>query len=220
MSENSVSPPPASFLVLDGQPDIESMRVVVNSINRYVSWLAVLSNLYWVINGIEAALQADSEEDRANQLKESEKMLQVPALLDEQGITAGVPNEYLVCCSYFYLSVIKNLQNDQLQAALRYLQALLVSPMLVQTEFTSKELCESLFLPDSDRREIGGIRRLKSVSSNGSGWGNLTESTRQTARRYKHWLMYHLVMLYGKTTQLQNECNDILSPVYRSMNFR
>ncbi|KAK8709841.1 hypothetical protein V6N13_060842 [Hibiscus sabdariffa] len=253
MSENSMAPPPSpSFLVPDRPPDVESMRVVVNSINRYVSGLvtddrewdsvrmkcssrlnfqkqeffefseqAVLSNLYWGIDGIEAAVQAESGEDRADQLKESEKMLQVPALLDEQGITAGVPNEYLVCCSYFYLSVIKNLQNDQLQAALHYLQALLVSPMLVRTEFASEELCESLFLSgnDSDRREIGGIRRLKSVSSTGSAWGDHTESTGQTARRYKHWLMYYRVMLFGKTTQLQNECNDILSPVYESMNF-
>ncbi|KAE8670363.1 hypothetical protein F3Y22_tig00112159pilonHSYRG00347 [Hibiscus syriacus] len=115
-------------------------------------------------------------------------MLQVPALLDEQGTTAG--------------------------AALHYLQALLVSPMLVRTKFASEELCESLFLSrtDSDRREIGGIRRLRSVSSTGSAWGNLAESTRQMVRRYKHWLMYYRVMLHGKTTQLQNECNDILSP--------
>ncbi|XP_039007179.1 putative E3 ubiquitin-protein ligase LIN isoform X2 [Hibiscus syriacus] len=253
MSENSMAPPPSpSFLISDRPPDVESIRVVVNSINRYVSglvtderkwdsvWLkcssrlnfqkpeyfefseqAVLSNLYWGIDGIKAALQADSGEYRADKLKESEKMLQVPALLDEQGTTAGIPNEYLGCCSYFYLSVIKNLQDDQLQAALHYLQALLVSPMLVRTEYTSEELCETLFLPcaDSDRREIDGIRRLKSVSSNSSTWGNLTESTRQMARRYKHWLMYYRVMLYGKTTQLQTECNETLSPAYESMNF-
>ncbi|PPR88952.1 hypothetical protein GOBAR_AA31723 [Gossypium barbadense] len=204
------------------------MRVVVNSINRYISRLvsdeeewdsirlicssrlnfqqqeffefseqAVLSNLYWGINGIEVALRACSEEDKGCQLKNSEKMLQVPALLDEQRTTSGMPNEYLVSCSYFYLSVIKNLQNDRLQAALHFLQALLVSPMLVRTEFASKELCGSLF--ESATQEIGGIQRLNSVSSNCSTRDNLAESTRQMAKRYKHWLMYYQVMLYEST---------------------
>ncbi|KAE8668048.1 putative PP1/PP2A phosphatases pleiotropic regulator PRL1 [Hibiscus syriacus] len=116
MSENSTAnpPPSPSFLM--------SVRVVVDSINRYVSVLvapsddmewdsvrlkcssrlnfqkqeffefseqAVLSNLYWGIDAIEAALQADSEGESSNWLKESEKMLQVPVLLDEQETTAG-----------------------------------------------------------------------------------------------------------------------------------
>ncbi|KAB2067802.1 hypothetical protein ES319_A09G253000v1 [Gossypium barbadense] len=224
-----MAPPPSpSFSVPADKPDVESMRVVVNSINRYISRLvsdeeewdsirlicssrlnfqqqeffefseqAVLSNLYWGINGIEVALRACSEEDKGCQLKNSEKMLQVPALLDEQGTTSGMPNEYLVSCSYFYLSVIKNLQNDRLQAALHFLQALLVSPMLVRTEFASKELCGSLF--ESATQEIGGIQRLNSVSSNCSTRDNLAESTRQMAKRYKHWLMYYQVMLYEST---------------------
>ncbi|KAA3456214.1 WD40 domain-containing protein [Gossypium australe] len=229
MPYNFMAPPPSpSFSIPADKPDVESMRVVVDSINRYISRLvsdeeewdsirlkcssrlnfqqqeffefseqAILSNLYWGINGIEVALRACSEEDKGCQLKNSEKMLQVPALLDEQGTTSGIPNEYLVSCSYFYLSVIKNLQNDRLQAALHFLQALLVSPMLVQTEFASEELCGSLF--ESATQEIGGIQRLNSVSSNCSTRDNLAESTRQMARRYKHWLMYYQVMLYEST---------------------
>ncbi|XVF62574.1 hypothetical protein PTKIN_Ptkin09bG0019300 [Pterospermum kingtungense] len=176
---------------------------------------AVLSNLYWGIDGIEAALQAKLAEERASRLKNSEKMLQVPALLEELGTTGGISNEYLVCCSYFYLSVVKNLQNDQLQAALHFLQALLVSPMLVRTEFFASELCERLFLPCtmSETQQVSGPRRLQSAGD------NLNELTRQMARGYKHWLMYYQVMIHGETTQQQYRCSDILSPAYESQNF-
>ncbi|XVF38737.1 hypothetical protein REPUB_Repub20aG0127400 [Reevesia pubescens] len=250
-----VSPPCSSSVLVSyyehDRPDLESLRAVVNSINRYIcelvtdnetrsslrlkcsSWLnfqkqeffefsehAIISNLYWGIDSIEAVFQAKLAEERTCRLKNSEKMLQVPALLDEQGITAGIRNEYLVCCSYFYLSVVKNLQNDQLQAALHFLQALLVSPIFFRKEFAS-ELCENLFLSGTgcETQEIGGIRRLQSVSCKDSAQDNLSESTRQMARRYKHWLMYYRVMLYGETTQRPYECSDILSPASESKIF-
>ncbi|XVE82157.1 hypothetical protein DITRI_Ditri15bG0124200 [Diplodiscus trichospermus] len=258
MSNNFMAPvclpPSPSFLVSSyehDRPDLQSIRLVVNSINGYICELvadketwnslrlkctsmlnvqkqeffefsehAVLSNLYWGVDSIKSAFQAMLPEERDSRLKNSEKMLQVPALLDEQGTTAGIPNEYLVCCSYFYLSVVKNLQNDQLQAALHFLQALLVSPMLVRTEFAS-ELCKSLFrlCTKPETQEIAGMRRLQPVSSNDSAGNNLKELTSQMARRYKHWLMYYQVMLYGETTQQQYRSNDILLPAYESQNF-
>ncbi|OMO53646.1 hypothetical protein CCACVL1_28482 [Corchorus capsularis] len=229
VSQYPSSPSPSSYE--NDRPDLESTRVLVISINKHICELikdnqtrnalrlkcisklnfqkqgffefsehAVKSNLYWGIDSIEAAFQAKCPEEKASRLKNSEKMLQVPAFLDEQGITAGIPNEYLVCCSYFYLAIVKNLQKDQLQAALHFLQALLVSPKLVRTEFAS-QLCETLF-----------------VSCNKED-NNLNELTRQIARRYKHWLMYYRVMLYGETTQQQYGCIDVLSPAYESYNF-
>ncbi|XWS39021.1 hypothetical protein CRYUN_Cryun18bG0014400 [Craigia yunnanensis] len=249
------SPSSSSFLASSysyehDRSDLESIRVVVNSINRYICELitdnetrnslrlkctsklnfqkqeffefsehAILSNLYWGIDSIESAFQAKFPEERTSRLKKSEKMLQVPALLDEQGTTAGIPNEYLVSCSYFYLSMVKNLQNDQLQAVLHFLQALLVSPSLVRTELAS-ELCENLFFSCTtcETQEIGGMRRLQSVSRKNSAGDNLSELTRQMARRYKQWLMFYRVMLYGETTQRQCGCSDILSPAYESQN--
>ncbi|XVF28298.1 hypothetical protein REPUB_Repub15cG0018100 [Reevesia pubescens] len=106
-------------------------------------------------------------------------------------------------------------------AALHFLQALLVSPILVRTEFAS-ELCESLFVSCTkfEAQEIGGMRRLQSVPSKDSAGDSLSESTRQMARRYKHWLMYYRVMLYWDTTQRQYGCSDVLSPAYESKNFR
>ncbi|XP_022760584.1 putative E3 ubiquitin-protein ligase LIN-1 isoform X2 [Durio zibethinus] len=246
-----ISPPLFASSYEHDRPDLEFIRVVVNSINQYICALitdnetrnslrlkctsrlnfqkqeffefsehAILSNLYWGIDSIEAAFQAKLQEERTCRLKNSEKMLQVPALLDEQGITAGISNEFLVCCSYFYLSVVKNLQNDQLQAALHFLQALLVSPVLVRKEFAS-ELCESLFLSFTkfETEEIGGTRRLQSASSKDFARDNLSASTRQMARRYRDWLMYYQVMLYGETTQPQYRCSDIQSSDYESKNF-
>ncbi|XP_017975654.1 PREDICTED: putative E3 ubiquitin-protein ligase LIN-1 isoform X1 [Theobroma cacao] len=258
MSSNFMAPvsPPSAPSVLASScdhdsPDLESIRVLVFSINRYICELitdnetrnslrlkctsrlnfqkqeffefseqAVLSNLYWGIDSIEAAFQSKWPEEKTSRLKNSEKMLQVPALLDEQGVTAGVPNEYLVCCSYFYLSIVKNLQKDQLEAALHFLQAILVSPILVRTQFAS-ELCESVFLSCTkcETQDMGQMRRLQSVPRKDFAEDNLGELTRQMARRYKHWLMYYRVTFYGETTQRQHGRSDILSPAYESQNF-
>ncbi|KAE9598671.1 putative transcription factor WD40-like family [Lupinus albus] len=150
---------------------------------------SVLSNLYWGIDSIEAAIQAQEPEEKSFRLMNSEQMLQVPAMLDEEEVTATVSNRYLVCCSYFYLSVVRNLQGDEWQAALHFLQAVLVSPILVRTEFAS-QLCDSLFR--------NGSRSLEHVSAITSE-DDIIESVREMARRYKECLLYYKVMLYGET---------------------
>jgi hypothetical protein len=153
---------------------------------------SVLSNLYWGIERIEAAIQAKFPEEKTDHLRNSERLLQVPALLDEHGVTAGIQNQFLVCFSYFYLSAIKKLQNDEWQVALHYLQAMLVSPRLVRTEF-APEFCRVLF-PLSNKSEI------EDESSWDFGEDNTDEAIRQIARRYKHWLMYCQIMLHGETS--------------------
>ncbi|KAI5581095.1 hypothetical protein BDE02_08G198200 [Populus trichocarpa] len=153
---------------------------------------SVLSNLYWGIESIEAAIQAKFPEEKTDHLRNSERLLQVPALLDEHGVTAGIQNQFLVCFSYFYLSAIKKLQNDEWQVALHYLQAMLVSPRLVRTEF-APEFCRVLF-PLSNKSEI------EDESSWDFGEDNTDEAIRQIARRYKHWLMYCQIMLHGETS--------------------
>ncbi|XP_050372846.1 putative E3 ubiquitin-protein ligase LIN-1 isoform X3 [Argentina anserina] len=167
---------------------------------------SVISNLYWGIDSIEESITAEWPEEKAAQLRKAEQMLQVPALLDEDGVTAGISNSYLVCCSYFYLSVVRKLQKDEWQVALHFLQAVLVSPRLVQTEFVH-DLYESLFpaCAGSDRQEI---RASKSLESN-----DKDEAIRQMTRIYRDWLMYYKVMLYGETRQGQGgKYSDILSP--------
>ncbi|KAK9287667.1 hypothetical protein L1049_016105 [Liquidambar formosana] len=173
---------------------------------------SVISNLYWGIESIEFAVQVKASEEKTSRLKNCERMLQVPALLDEDGVTAGIPNSFLVCCSYFYLSVVRKLQRDELQVALHFLQALLVSPRLVWTEF-APELCESLFASCSvSAGHEGGRRRsLESVSRVDFGEDEIGVMTK-IARRYKDRLMYYQVMLYGETPQWDCKCRDIRLP--------
>ncbi|XP_022137812.1 putative E3 ubiquitin-protein ligase LIN isoform X2 [Momordica charantia] len=174
---------------------------------------SIISNLYWGIENVEDAVQTSISEERATRLQTAEQMLQVPALLDEHGETSGTENRYLVCCSYFYLSVVKKLQGDEWQVALHFLQSLLVSPRLVLTEF-AQGFCYSLLLSfaTSSRQENG--ETMRSDSSVEFGEGDYGESTiRQVARKYKDWLMYYQVMLYGETQQWkQDGSNSMLPP--------
>ena len=164
---------------------------------------SIISNLYWGIENIEDAVQTSSSEARATRLQTAEQMLQVPALVDEHGETSGMENCYLVCCSYFYLSVVKKLQGDEWQVALHFLQSLLVSPRLVLTEF-AQEFCYSLLLSFATCSRQDNFRSMGFNSSVEFGEGDYGESSiRQVARKYKDWLMYYQVMSYGETHQWQ-----------------
>lgn len=155
---------------------------------------SILSNLYWGVDNIESAIQSKWCEERTSKLRNSERMLQAPALLDEVEITGGVPNRFLVCCSYFYLAVVRNLLGDDLQVALHFLQAVLVFPRLVAEEF-APELCVKLFpslkFQEMGRRKTGSFRFRED---------DFDESMRRLARRYKHWLMYYQVLQSGNQT--------------------
>ncbi|KAI5349502.1 PREDICTED: putative E3 ubiquitin-ligase [Prunus dulcis] len=175
---------------------------------------SVISNLYWGIDSIEAAIRAKCPEQKASLLKKAEQMLQVPALLDEHGVTAGFKNCCLVCCSYFYLSVVRKLQEDEWQVALHFLQAVLVFPRLVQTEF-APELCERLFAScttNSGKQETRESRSLGSIFSAANTEDDKDEAIRLMARVYRDWLMYYQVMLYGETTQLHCGYREMFSP--------
>ncbi|KAM0984913.1 hypothetical protein ACFX13_012464 [Malus domestica] len=160
---------------------------------------SVLSNFYWGIDSIEAAIQEKCLDEKAALLKKAEQMLQVPALLDEHGVTAGIHNRYLVCCSYFYLSLVRKLQEDEWQVALHFLQAVLVSPGLVQTEF-APELCERLF---PSRTAKCGKQATRGRGNAGSIFPYVEheedEAIGRMARVWRDWLMYYQVMLYGET---------------------
>ncbi|PSS18224.1 E3 ubiquitin-protein like [Actinidia chinensis var. chinensis] len=242
---SSTSPSPmastsSSLLVSSHEnerPNVESIRVVVASINRHISefvadtetWKSVklkctsklriqkreffefsehtiLSNLYWGIESIEAAIRSQCAEEKSCRLKNSERMLQVPALLDEDGVTAGISNRYLVCCSYFYLSVVRKFQGDEWQVALHFLQAVLVSPRLVWTQFTPK-LCNSLFVSCVAFERQGSLRSKSSMDFDGDA---MSEKIVHMARRYKAWLTYYQVMLYGeKIPQRHSGCRNV-----------
>ncbi|KAK9136874.1 hypothetical protein Sjap_007468 [Stephania japonica] len=175
---------------------------------------SVVSNLYWGIENVEAAIQAKSPEERTSRLKNSEQMLQSPALLDEHGSTSGIPNQYLICYSYFYLSLVGKLQKDEWQATLHFLQALLVYPWLIRMEI-SPQLWESLFL---SHREMGESSSLAMKSISTAGDDAIDEATRLLARRYKHWLMYHKVMLIG-ASQRSKRCRVAPIPEDKSQCF-
>lgn len=172
---------------------------------------SILSNLYWGIESIEAAVQSRCGEEKSLRLKNSEQMLQAPALLDENGVTAGILNQYLVSSSYFYLCLVRILQGDEWQVALHFLQAVLVSPRVVWTLFVPK-LCESLFASCMafERQEMPG-RSLKSEALVDFNEGEMVEKTVDTARRYKAWLTYYQVMSYGELPKRNSGFGDIAS---------
>ncbi|XAR57073.1 [Myosin heavy-chain] kinase [Bertholletia excelsa] len=169
---------------------------------------SILSNLYWGIESIEAAMVSRCPEEKSSKLKNSESMLQVPALLDEDGVTAGISNRYLVCCSYFYLSVLREFQGDEWQVAQHFLQAILVSPQTVRAELAPK-MCSSLFL--MERRETAGGRGLNSAALMDFDENQIGEVMTHMARRYKAWLTYYQVMSYGEGPQKNSGQGDIAS---------
>lgn len=163
---------------------------------------SILSNLYWGIESIEAAIQAKWTAEKTSRLQNSENMLQVPASLDEQGETAGIPNNYLVGYSYFYLSVVRKLQGDEWQVAMHFLQALVVSPRLLYTEIAT-DLCQRLFILSFEHES----KEFKSAS-----FINLDENVKMVkmARRYKAWLMYYQIMSSGEGSLKNDELEQIM----------
>ncbi|XP_016495370.2 putative E3 ubiquitin-protein ligase LIN-1 [Nicotiana tabacum] len=177
---------------------------------------SILSNLYWGIESIEAAIQAKWSEEKTSRLQNSENMLQVPASLDEQGETAGIPNNYLVGYSYFYLSVVRKLQGDEWQVAMHFLQALVVSPRLLHTEIAT-DLCQRLFLLSFEHE--GKETHWKEFTS--ASFINLDENEVyvmmvKMARRYKAWLMYYQIVSSGEGPLRNSELEQIMSKKSRS----
>ncbi|KAI3505102.1 hypothetical protein L1887_27007 [Cichorium endivia] len=157
---------------------------------------SVLSNLYWGIQNVEDAIHSKCAQDVNSKLQRAEKMLQAPALLNENGTTAGIVNAYLVCYAYLYLSVVRKLQRDELQVAVHFLQALVVSPAVVRTELAPelyRAMVESCIVP------------LKPELGNGF---DESESVKWGARSFKAWLMYHQVISYGQSPLLMKELDD------------
>ncbi|OWM71234.1 hypothetical protein CDL15_Pgr011361 [Punica granatum] len=151
---------------------------------------SVISNLYWGIEGIESVMRAKGRPKESDtRLKDSEQMLQVPALLEEHGTTSGIPNGYLVGLSYFYLAVVKRLQGDDWQVAMHFVQSLLVAPGLIGGVL-APELCESLF-PSRARESTsaGEIGEDRAMEEGAIG---------KLARRYRDRLMYYRVVLYNE----------------------
>ncbi|OAY79454.1 putative E3 ubiquitin-protein ligase LIN-1, partial [Ananas comosus] len=144
---------------------------------------SVLSNLYWGVESLELAITSGSPEERASRLAGSEKMLQVPALLDEEGRIGGIENRYIVCYSYFYLALVRKLRGDQWQMTMNFLQSVIVFPKLVRTVLATC-LWKSLF--EDKTTSAGGTEE------------EADEAARKQGRRYKYWLMYYQVVSYGE----------------------
>ncbi|CAA3003071.1 E3 ubiquitin- ligase LIN [Olea europaea subsp. europaea] len=173
---------------------------------------SLLSNLYGGIEGIEEALQTKCMEQKTSKLQNSEKLLQDPASLDENGMTLGFPNSYLICCSYFYLSVVEKLRKNEWKAAIHFLQALLVSPRLVHTEFTPG-VCQNLFLFCIKLENVKplGSRRINVVSFTDSDNNEVDDAMRWIARNYKPWLMYYQIMSCGEITSADDQSRYIMN---------
>ncbi|KAK6161171.1 hypothetical protein DH2020_004552 [Rehmannia glutinosa] len=153
---------------------------------------SVLSNLYWGIENAESAAQASCLEERIMKLENSEKMLQIPASLDENGVTLGICNSYLICCSYFYLSVVELLRENEWQVAMHFLQAVLISPRIICTEFAPGifQRLFPLFIRPKVEKLLGDFDD-----------GMVDDVMRWMAKKYKPWLMYYQIMSTGDFRQ-------------------
>lgn len=122
-------------------------------------------------------------------------MLQAPASLIENGETGGISNAYLVCCSYFYLCLVRKVQGDEIQVAVHFLQALVVAPEVVRAELA----------PELYRAVVETcIEPLR------PGLGDGVDGVKWGATSYKAWLMYHQVMSYGRSPLLmKHKGNEI-----------
>ncbi|KAK6161099.1 hypothetical protein DH2020_004480 [Rehmannia glutinosa] len=156
---------------------------------------SVLSNLYWGIENAESAAQASCLEERIMKLENSEKMLQIPASLDENGVTLGICNSYLICCSYFYLSVVELLRENEWQVAMHFLQAVLISPRIICTEFAPGifQRLFPLFIRPKVEKLLGDFDYDDD--------GMVDDVMRWMAKRYKPWLMYYQIMSTGDFRQ-------------------
>ncbi|KAK1418987.1 hypothetical protein QVD17_28141 [Tagetes erecta] len=144
---------------------------------------SILSNFYYGIHNVNDAIESKCVE----KIQESVNMLQAPASLNENGLTAGISNGFLVCCSYFYLCLVSKVQGDDMQVAVHFLQALVVAPWVVRCDLVPelyRIVVESCIVPLGD------------------GFGDGFEGVRRGAMRYKAWLMYHQVMCYGQSPLL------------------
>ncbi|KAF3784078.1 putative E3 ubiquitin-protein ligase LIN-1 [Nymphaea thermarum] len=166
---------------------------------------SVISNLYWGIEKIEAALKITKFcESRIICLQKAEEMLQIPALLDEHGKTGAASNRYIVACAYFYLSLVWKLRSEELQMTSHFLQAMLVSPRDIRKEF-APSLWKQIFVYQSPVGEnmcdLQGSPNLESLDEYCEN--AIDETARQQARRYKDWLMYYQVVFYGEGASWQ-----------------
>ncbi|KAM0950073.1 putative transcription factor WD40-like family [Dioscorea sansibarensis] len=109
---------------------------------------AVLANLDWGIDALEEAISSSNPEAKLARLEHAERMLQIAAMLDPGGSTAGVPNSYLSAWAHLNLALLQRLRSSRSlrAAALHALEMFDVDPFFSRIDFAS-ELWESLFLP-------------------------------------------------------------------------
>ncbi|OEL13355.1 hypothetical protein BAE44_0025625 [Dichanthelium oligosanthes] len=160
---------------------------------------AVLAALHDAIN---ALLPASSDGVTAC-LAGVEEALQAPALLPEHGETAGLDNQSVAACAYFYLALVRCAQGDAWQMAMDLLQAVAVCP--AAGRLAPRALWEGLF-------DEGAL-----PSAGGAGE---EDAARRVARRYKDWLMYYKVVAAapdaggvenGGCVQLGRSGNSVIS---------
>ncbi|GER52179.1 transducin/WD40 repeat-like superfamily protein [Striga asiatica] len=163
---------------------------------------SVLSNLYWGIENAESAYRAQNADEKLIKLDNSEKMLQIPASLDEIGVTMGISNGYLVCCSYFYLSVVEFVRKNEWQVAMHFLQAVLICPTSVRTEF-APGIYQRL-LPIFVRYKFEKKLLCRTLTSDfdddddGEDDCMVDDVMRWMAKTYKPWLVYYQIMSSGE----------------------
>lgn len=173
----------------------KSCAILSNSTSQSTEFTdqSVISSLYYGIKSTEAANQCGSIEEKNSQLVDAEKMLQVPALQEEDGTSTGIENRLLVSLAYFFLALVKKLQADQWQMTLHFLQSVSVHPELVRTKLAPR-LWECVFgacAPGAGRK-VGE---------------EIDDMARCQARRYKSWLMYYQVVSSGDNPTWNRNCD-------------
>lgn len=109
---------------------------------------------------------------------------------------------------YFYLCVVEGIRKNEWQVAMHFLQALLVSPRLVYTEF-SPGICQDLFPLFIKQKILNpfGSRRVSPVTFRELDDEMIDEMIRWISRIYKPWLMYYHIMSRGDFAQGSGGCD-------------
>ncbi|CAK9232698.1 unnamed protein product [Sphagnum troendelagicum] len=132
---------------------LERLQLKTPGFNFQYAEQAVIANLDWGIEGLESAVKTTNQEARAARLEDSEKMLQVPALLDPKSSTTGIPNTYLSAWAHLYLALVWKLRNNDFYVATHLLEMLLIDPTYARLDF-APDLWEQLFHPHLANIEI------------------------------------------------------------------
>jgi hypothetical protein len=120
---------------------------------------AVLTNLELGMEATEKLCEEQSATQRdlkIRSLRNSVRLLSVVAALNGSGYTCGVQNSHLSLCAHLYLSVLYQIERDDLASACHMLEVFADAPYLARKSLLP-DLWDHFFLPHLLHLKVGQI---------------------------------------------------------------